>query len=211
MVYHGLLYLYYSWPFLHITCVAPLLMQNLPCSRRTFTPDVCITPIQLMTHTTKVCSVLSAIIASPPKALAHYTDFHNDFSKKIFVKIVAQIKKLLRKLLQLWQKVVWLVDNYFFSSFSCCVGGPLPCYIDYSLSFQRDAMHYCCGGAVCVGPCISLCLISSVTIIVTILVVLVVLQALLSACFVCCKLNVSYMHISRMLVREVVLLRKVLL
>ena len=59
--------------------------------------------------------------------------------------------------------------------------------------------------------CLSLCLIISVTTIVAILVVLVVLQALLSDCFVCCKLDVSYIHISSMLVWEVVLLRQVLL
>ena len=35
------------------------------------------------------------------KALTHYNDFHNDFPKKIVVKIVAQYIKLLKKSLQL--------------------------------------------------------------------------------------------------------------
>ena len=138
--------------FSHITCVAPLLIQNLPCPWRTFTPDVHVTPIQLMTHTMKVRSVLSAITTSSPNKHPYNVIF-------MFIAL----------------------------------------------------LHYCCLGAVCVGLCISLCLIISVTTIVAILVVLVVLQALLSACFVCCKLNVSYIHISSMLVWEGVLLRQVLL
>ena len=96
--------------FFRITCVAPLLMQNLPCPWRTFTPDVHITSIQLMTHTMKVRSVLSAIIAFPPNK-HHYS-------------------------------VISIVRCLF------------------------NGMHYCCGGAVSVGLCISLCLIISVTTIV---------------------------------------------
>ena len=126
--------------FFHITCVAPLLIQNLPCPWRTFTPDVHITPIQLMTHTMKVRSVLSAITAFPPNKHPY--------------------------------NVILIVHRLF------------------------NWIQYCCGGAVCVGLCISLCLIISVTTIVAILAVLVVLQALLSDCFVCYTLDVSYMYIS---------------